>query len=215
MSDTATTLPGLPHTELSVTAMPVTAMPVTALPVTELPPLPRRRDIHRTVIEPVDAVIRPIHFEALAAVNVQRGAVETHQAAAARRAASEVVPSAYSPWVWLIAVSPAVYAVADFLFAVLQPQLYAAPLPMLILGIFFTASVTFTLLDRATLLARKFTAPSALWLLLSPLAYLIVRAMHTTDGRRPGWLPIAIWCASLVVPVLLGMVAAWIFVSTR
>ena len=175
---------------------------------------PRRRDVHRAVTEPVDIQLRPIHVEALSHVTPQRGYVITSRDIAPPRADARP-GSPGTPFVWLLAVSPATYAIGDFLFAVLLPRLYAPPLPLVILGIFVAAAVLFGLLDRATLSSRRLKAPSALWLLLTPIAYLIARAAGLADRRRSTWAPVAVWCASLLVPLVLGLVTAWIFVSTH
>ena len=176
---------------------------------------PRRRDVHRAATAPVEVLIRPIQYEALAHVAGQRGAVPAPRTDLFVRRAREIVPSPYTVWVWVLAGSPAIYAVTDFLFALLQPSRYTGPLPLVIFGICATISLMSALLDGAELRSRGYAAPSAYWLLLTPLAFLIARTMNTAERRRPAWLPILVWSGSLVLPVLLGLVTAWIFVTTH
>jgi hypothetical protein len=104
---------------------------------------------------------------------------------------------------WFIALSPVFYAVAYILTlsnAAAQPGVsysYGA-----IAGsIAFVAAIIFAAVDRHALKKRGYPAPASVWwVLLTPLAYLIVRTVklrrEVGRGSGPLWVWIAAWALS-------------------
>lgn len=108
---------------------------------------------------------------------------------------------------WLLALSPIITPVLlGILVLVLylvgaqveDPRLLGLPLiPVLLL---------FARADRRTLLARGYAPPAIWWVLLTPLAYLIVRALAVRRAGRRHWSPMVVYLAQVLVSA--GVVAA-------
>lgn len=83
---------------------------------------------------------------------------------------------------WLSALTP----IVAFLLTIAAVYLYfyvlASPLVALLVLVPYLLGLLWAVLDRRRLIDRGFAAPSALWALLTPLAYLIVRRLRVPGG---------------------------------
>jgi hypothetical protein len=109
---------------------------------------------------------------------------------------------------WFVALSPMFYAVAyilEFPRAVGQPN-FSYEFGVLAGSAFvpFVVAVIFATVDRHALKKRGYPVPASVWwMLLSPLAYVIVRTVklrrEVGRGSGPLWVWIAAWAVSSVV----------------
>jgi hypothetical protein len=119
---------------------------------------------------------------------------------------------AFSP-IWIVVTQ--VTVVESIMSVASPPAPLASFVPGLLLlnGVAWVALVILAFADRNKLLSRgNATAASPWWTLLTPLAYLIVRAQHVRLYALGGWASVIWYCIALVVTpglALLGVFAAY------
>jgi hypothetical protein len=113
---------------------------------------------------------------------------------------------AYTRASWWIAGSPFWVVLPQVALVQVFNSVAPLPVPTLILAIaLFTALAVAILIglafaDRTTLLSRgNNSAASPWWTLLTPLAYLIVRARHVELYATGGWASVIWWCVAAIL----------------
>lgn len=128
---------------------------------------------------------------------------------------------AYTRASWWIAFSPIWVVVAP---TIVVESIMAAATPPAPISSFFPGLALLGVAFWAALLALAFadrrklysygnnSAASPLWILLTPLVYLIVRAQHVSLYAQGGWASVVWWCIALIVTpglMLLAIFAAY------
>jgi hypothetical protein len=113
----------------------------------------------------------------------------------------------YTPEAWFIATSPAWALVVGMILSAVMTSGSPGYIGFSAGG--FVTSIVLAITDRRKLLADGYeSAPSAWWMLLSPLAYLISRGIHVSREKGKGWAPLVVY---IVLCVFLSA-AAIVFV---
>jgi len=104
----------------------------------------------------------------------------------------------YTPEAWFIATSPAWMLVIGMILSAVMTNGSPGTIGFSVAG--FVTSVVLAITDRRKLLADGYeTAPSAWWMLLSPLAYLISRGIHVSREKGKGWAPLVVYIVLSIV----------------
>lgn len=121
--------------------------------------------------------------------------------------------------VWWIAFSPLWSVVGQCILVATVLALLSLPLadvyPELIAGnvLLWALVIGLAFLDRARLRERgSVSTASPLWVLLTPVAYLIARAQHVRLYGTGAWTPVIWWCVATVLApglAVLGVFAAY------
>ena len=107
----------------------------------------------------------------------------------------------YTTSVWWLASVPIWSNVIGVALIVGLGELFTTFLQLFSSVILVLIVIALAVRDRKQLLADNHSRPaSALWILLSPLAYLIARSVHIHRSRGGGWAPTVLFLVSCVVP---------------
>ena len=120
---------------------------------------------------------------------------------------------AYTTQVWLIVVLPVVVLGLAWALVILAPEQYTLSTQAGLVALMLLGSLGLALRDRRELAAAHHSrTASPLWALLTPLAYLVARALTTKQETGRGWAPVlvllavgaAIAAAAYFTPLALG-----------
>ena len=107
----------------------------------------------------------------------------------------------YTTSVWWLATVPIWSVLVGVALIVGLGQLFTTFLQLFSAVILMLIVIALVVRDRKQLLADNHSRPaSALWVVLSPLAYLIARSVHIHRSRGGGWGPTVLFLLSSVVP---------------
>lgn len=108
----------------------------------------------------------------------------------------------YTTSVWWLATLPVWANLIGVALIVGLGDLFTSFLQLFSSVILFLISIALVVRDRKQLLADNHSRPaSALWIVLSPFAYLIARSVHIHRSFRGGWAPTVLFLVSCIVPV--------------
>ena len=97
---------------------------------------------------------------------------------------------ASTPQAWLLVALPVVVLAAAWGLVTLVPEQYTLPVRAGLLALLLAGGLGLALQDRRALVSAHHTpTASPLWALLTPLAYLLVRAATTPGHSGRGWAP--------------------------
>jgi hypothetical protein len=124
---------------------------------------------------------------------------------------------AYTGSVWAIATIPlwATLLVVGLIIGL--GELYSTFLSAFTGVVLFVLTAVLAVHDRRVLLSELHkSAASAWWILLGPLFYLLVRAIHVSRNVGHGWAPFVVYLVSSLVPAaaLLGFSSLYLLIAS-
>lgn len=179
--------------------------PIAPVAHTAFPPVAIRKD---ATLPPIDPY-RPMD---------KRRDTHSFVSMAAVRKELRLAPSLrYTAAAWWFATLPLWWAVIETCLYLGLDQLYTPFIQLFLRIIVVAIAIGLMLHDRRMLLRDGHpSAASPWWFLLSPLAYLIARAVHVQRSMRHGWAPVVVWvlCAFAPLILLLTVPVLVVFVAT-